>query len=37
MISSSRSNLPEMIFDDEKFVDLQKDSEIKDKDYFRRL
>lgn len=34
MISSARSNLPEMIFDDEKFVDLQKDSEIKDKDYF---
>ncbi|UKV65708.1 RNA polymerase factor sigma-54 [Lactobacillus johnsonii] len=34
LISSARSNLPEMIFDDEKFVELQKDSEIKDKDYF---
>ena len=34
LISSARSNLPEMIFDDEKFVELQKDSKIKDKDYF---
>ncbi len=34
MISSARSGLPEMIFDDENFIELQKDSEIKDKHYF---
>lgn len=34
LISSARSNLPEMIFDDEKFVELQKDSEVVDKKYF---
>ncbi|MDT9604916.1 RNA polymerase factor sigma-54 [Lactobacillus johnsonii] len=34
VISSARSGLPEMIFDDENFIELQKDSEIKDKHYF---
>lgn len=34
LISSARSGLPEMIFDDENFIELQKDSEIKDKHYF---
>lgn len=34
MISSARSNLPEMIFDDEKFIELQKDSEVVDEKYF---
>lgn len=34
LISSARSNLPEMIFDDEKFVELEKDSEVVDEKYF---
>lgn len=34
MIRSARSNLPEMIFDDEKCIELQKDSEVVDKKYF---
>ena len=34
MISSFRSNLPEIVFDDEKFVELEKDSEAVDEKYF---
>lgn len=34
MIRSARSNLPEMIFDDEKFIELQQDSEVVDEKYF---
>ena len=34
MISSFRSNLPEIVFDDEKFIELEKDSEAVDEKYF---
>lgn len=34
MISSVRSNLPEIVFDDTKFRELEKDSEAEDKKYF---